>query len=88
MKNATPKNLENCRLRFFENIQNRRIGIINSSYFTDLTESMIFIKEPVKTGSSLGSSLIFQNVESQSYYNWWVLFRVCAYNRREAISCF
>jgi hypothetical protein len=62
-----PKNLENCRLWVFENNQKRRIRIINSGYFNDLKEPMIFIKEPVKTGSSLGSSLIFQNVESHSY---------------------
>jgi hypothetical protein len=53
---------------FFENNQNPRIGIINSGYYKDqFPEPMIFMKEPVKTGSSLGSSLIFQKVESHSY---------------------
>jgi hypothetical protein len=51
----------------FENNQNRRTGIINSDYFKELKEPMIFIKEPVKTGSSLGSSLDFQNIESHGY---------------------
>jgi hypothetical protein len=51
----------------FENNQNRRTGIINSDYFKELKEPMIFIKEPVKTGSSLGSSLDSQNIESHGY---------------------
>jgi hypothetical protein len=66
LKNATPRNLENCWLQFFENNQNQRIGIINSGYFKDLNEPMILIKELVKTGSSLGNSLVFQNVQSHS----------------------
>jgi hypothetical protein len=41
--------------------------IIHSRYFKDLKEPMIFIKQPVKTASSLGSSFIFQNVQSHSY---------------------
>ncbi len=54
---------------------------------------MIFIKEPVKTGSSLGSSLIFQNVESHSYertalITGGVYFAFVHDNQREAISFF
>jgi len=59
--------MKNC-LGFFEKNQNPRIGVIDSGYFKDqFPEPMTFIKEPVKTGSSLGSSLIFQNVESHGY---------------------
>jgi hypothetical protein len=62
-KCSTPKTWRIVGFGFFESNQNRRIGIINSGYFKDqFPEPMVFMKEPVKTGSRLGSSLIFQNV--------------------------